>query len=72
MRPVNDLDDVLDVNVVLFGVQSHGKAVVLPAVDRLVANCHHLPVHVEHLRNTAARKRGAGERRGRRRPVLLS
>jgi len=52
VRSVDDLDDVLDVDVVLLGVQSHGEAVVLPAVHRLVAHRHHLPVHVQHLRDT--------------------
>ena len=52
VRPVDDFDDVLDVDVVLLGVQSHGEAVVLPAVDRLVPHRQHLPVHVQHLTDT--------------------
>lgn len=49
---VDDLDDVLDVDVVLLRVQSHSEAVVLPTVHRLVPHRQHLPVHVQHLRDT--------------------
>lgn len=52
VRPIDDLHDVLDVDVVLLRVQRHSKAVVLPAVDRLVTHSQHLPVHVEHLKDT--------------------
>lgn len=51
MRPVDDFDDVLHVDAVLLRVQRHGEAVVLPAVHRLVAHGHHLPVHVQHLKD---------------------
>lgn len=51
---VDDLDNVLDMNVVLLRVQSQGRAVVLPAVDRLVAHRQHLPMHVQHLQDTSA------------------
>lgn len=46
---VDDLDNVLDVNVVLLRVQSQGRAVVLPAVDRLMAHRQHFAMHVQHL-----------------------
>lgn len=52
VRPVDDFDDVLHVDVVLLRVQSHGEAVVLPAVHRLMPHRQHLPVHVQHLRDT--------------------
>lgn len=54
VRAVDDLHNVLDMNVVLFRVQGQGGAVVLPAVDRLVAHRQHLPVHVQHLQDTPA------------------
>lgn len=54
VRAVDDLDDVLDVDVVLLRVQSQSRAVVLPAVDRLVAHRQHLPVHVQHLQDAPA------------------
>lgn len=54
VRPVDDLDDVLDVDVVLLRVERHGEAVVLPAVHRLVPHRQHLPMHVQHLPDAAA------------------
>lgn len=49
VRPVDHLDDVFDVDVVLLRVQRHGEVVVLPAVHCLVADGQDLPVHVQHL-----------------------
>lgn len=49
MRAINDLDDVFHMDVVLFGVQGHGKAVVLLPGHSLVPDSHHLPIHVQHL-----------------------
>lgn len=57
MGAINDLDDVFHVDVVLFRVQGHGKAVVLLPGHSLVPDSHHLPVHVQDLQ----RERGHAE-----------
>lgn len=49
VRAVNDLDNVFHMDVVLFWVQGHGKAVVLLSSHSLVPDSHHLPIHVQYL-----------------------
>lgn len=49
MGAINDLDDVFYMDVVLFRVQGHSKAVVLLPGHSLVPDSHYLPIHVQHL-----------------------